>query len=51
MTSGVKRSTVVMGQSTRASDVFPLVEKHRVTLVHVVPALLITWIKCLGAQC
>lgn len=40
----LKGATVVLGQSTRAEDVFRLVERHRVTHIHVVPALLIKWV-------
>lgn len=36
--------TVVMSQSVRGEDVFALVEKHGVTHIAVVPALLIRWI-------
>ncbi len=35
---------VVLADTTRAADVFPLIERHRVTHVPVVPALLIRWI-------
>jgi 2,3-dihydroxybenzoate-AMP ligase len=35
---------VVLGNSTRGEDVFPLIEGHRVTHVAVVPAVLIRWI-------
>ncbi len=35
---------VVLSTSTRAADVFPLIERHRVTHIPVVPALLIRWI-------
>ncbi len=35
---------VVLGASTRPRDVFELVQRHRVTHIHVVPALLIRWI-------
>ena len=35
---------VVLHPSTRGSQVFPLIEKHRVTHIHVVPALLIKWL-------
>jgi len=35
---------IVLSTSTRAADVFRLVERHRVTHVKVVPALLIRWI-------
>ena len=36
--------TVVMSQSVRGEDVFPLIAKHDVTHIAVVPALLIRWI-------
>ncbi len=36
--------TVVLSTSTRAADLFPLIERHRVTHIHVVPALLIRWL-------
>ena len=35
---------VVLSTSAAAPDVFTLVEKHRITHIHVVPALLIGWI-------
>jgi 2,3-dihydroxybenzoate-AMP ligase len=35
---------VVLSTSVRAADVFALVERQRVTHIHVVPALLIRWI-------
>jgi len=35
---------VVLASTTRAADIFPLIERHRVTHIHVVPALLIRWI-------
>ena len=35
---------VVLHPSTRGSQVFPLIEQHRVTHIHVVPALLIKWL-------
>ncbi|MBI2990928.1 MAG: AMP-binding protein, partial [Deltaproteobacteria bacterium] len=35
---------VVLANTTRGEDIFPLVERHRVTHIHVVPALLIRWI-------
>jgi 2,3-dihydroxybenzoate-AMP ligase len=35
---------VVLHPSTRGSQVFPLIEKHKVTHIHVVPALLIKWL-------
>ena len=35
---------VVLHPSTRGSQVFPLIERNRVTHIHVVPALLITWL-------
>jgi 2,3-dihydroxybenzoate-AMP ligase len=36
--------TVVLGTSTRPRDVFELIQRHRVSHVHLVPALLIRWI-------
>jgi len=36
--------TVVLGSSTRSRDVFELIQRHRVTHIHLVPALLIRWI-------
>ncbi len=36
--------TVVLGTSTRPRDVFELIQRHRVTHIHLVPALLIRWI-------
>jgi 2,3-dihydroxybenzoate-AMP ligase len=36
--------TVVLGTSTRPRDVFELIQKHKVTHIHLVPALLIRWI-------
>ena len=36
--------TVVFSQTTRGEALFPLIEKHRVTHIHCVPALLIRWI-------
>ncbi len=36
--------TVVLDTSVRGETIFPLVEKHGVTHIHVVPALLIRWI-------
>lgn len=35
---------VVLHPSTRGEQVFPLIEQHRVTHIHVVPALLIKWL-------
>ena len=35
---------VVLSTSARAGDVFRLVEKHRITHIHLVPAILIGWI-------
>ena len=37
-------SKVVLSTSAAAKDVFGLVEKHKITHIHVVPALLIGWI-------
>jgi 2,3-dihydroxybenzoate-AMP ligase len=36
--------TVVLCTSTRPADVFARIEKHKVTHIHLVPALLIRWI-------
>jgi len=36
--------TVVLSASTRPRDVFELIQRHRVTHIHLVPALLIRWI-------
>jgi 2,3-dihydroxybenzoate-AMP ligase len=36
--------TVVLGTSTRPRNVFELIQRHRVTHIHLVPALLIRWI-------
>ncbi len=35
---------VVLANTTRGEDIFPLIERYRVTHVHVVPALLIRWL-------
>ena len=35
---------VVLANTTRGEDIFPLIERHRITHVAVVPALLIRWI-------
>ena len=40
----LKGATAVLSTSTRPKDVFERVQRHRVTHVHVVPALLIRWI-------
>src|SRR5207302_2282219 len=40
----LRGATVVMGPSTRPREVFELVQRHHVTHIHVVPALLIRWI-------
>ena len=37
-------ATVYLSRSTRGPDVFPVIDRHRVTHIHVVPALLIQWI-------
>ena len=34
----------MLGTSTRPRDVFELIQRHRVTHIHLVPALLIRWI-------
>jgi 2,3-dihydroxybenzoate-AMP ligase len=36
--------TVVLSAGTRPRDVFELIQRHRVTHIHLVPALLIRWI-------
>jgi len=40
----IKGGRVVLTQSARPEDVFGLVQRHKVTHIHVVPALLIRWI-------
>jgi len=40
----IQGGRVVLATSTRPRDVFELVQRHRVTHIHVVPALLIRWI-------
>lgn len=40
----IKGARVVLSTSTRPQDVFRLIERHRVSHIHVVPALLIRWI-------
>lgn len=40
----IKGARVVLSTSARPTDVFALVEKHKVTHIHCVPALLIRWI-------
>lgn len=40
----MKGAKVVLDTSTRAENVFRLIERHRVTHIHLVPALLIQWI-------
>ena len=37
-------ATVYLSRSTRGLDVFAVIDRHRVTHIHVVPALLIQWI-------
>ena len=37
-------ATVYLSRSTRVPDVFAVIDRHRVTHIHVVPALLIQWI-------
>ncbi len=37
-------ATVYLARSNRAADVFAVIDRHRVTHIHVVPALLIRWI-------
>ncbi|MBI2755878.1 MAG: AMP-binding protein [Chloroflexi bacterium] len=36
--------TTVLSQSGRPRDVFALIQRHRVTHIHLVPALLISWV-------
>ncbi len=45
-----KGAKVVLHTSTRPEEVFKLIEKHHVTHIHVVPALLIRWMNdaCIG---
>ena len=40
----ISGGTVVLSTSVRGEDVFRIVERHKVTHIHVVPALLIRWI-------
>ena len=40
----LRGATVVLCGSTRAPEVFAAIDRHRVTHIHVVPALLIRWI-------
>ncbi len=40
----LRGARVILSTSTRAPDVFALVERHHITHIHVVPALLIRWI-------
>ena len=40
----LKGATALLSMARRSEEVFELVERHRVTHVHVVPALLIKWI-------
>jgi 2,3-dihydroxybenzoate-AMP ligase len=40
----LRGARVVMSTSTAAADVFDLVERHRVTHIHLVPSLLIRWL-------
>ena len=37
-------ATVYLSRSTRGPDVFAVIDRHRITHMHVVPALLIQWI-------
>jgi 2,3-dihydroxybenzoate-AMP ligase len=37
-------ATVYLSRSTRGPDVFAVIDRHRITHIHVVPALLIQWI-------
>ena len=40
----IKGARVVLSTSARPEDVFTLIQRHKVTHIHVVPALLIRWI-------
>lgn len=40
----LRGARVVLSTSTRASDIFALVQRYRITHIHVVPSLLIRWI-------
>jgi 2,3-dihydroxybenzoate-AMP ligase len=40
----LRGARVVLSTSARAADIFALVERHHITHIHVVPALLIRWI-------
>jgi 2,3-dihydroxybenzoate-AMP ligase len=40
----IKGARVVLSTSARPADVFRLIERHKVSHIHVVPALLIRWI-------
>jgi 2,3-dihydroxybenzoate-AMP ligase len=40
----LRGATAVLATSTRPEDVFALVQRHRVSHIHLVPALLIRWI-------
>ncbi|TQM36832.1 (2,3-dihydroxybenzoyl)adenylate synthase [Pseudonocardia cypriaca] len=40
----LRGARVVLSTSTRPADVFDLVERHRVTHIHLVPSLLIRWL-------
>jgi len=40
----IKGARVVLSTSARPEDVFHLIERHKITHIHVVPALLIRWI-------
>jgi non-ribosomal peptide synthetase component E (peptide arylation enzyme) len=44
----LRGARVVMSTSTAAADVFDLVERHRVTHIHLVPSLLIRWLSAPG---
>ena len=40
----LRGARVVLSTSARAEDVFPLIQRHRITHIHVVPSLLIRWV-------
>ena len=47
----LRGATVCLAATTRAPQVFAAIDRHRVTHIHVVPALLIRWINDPAAAC
>jgi 2,3-dihydroxybenzoate-AMP ligase len=47
----LRGATVCLSAATRAPQVFATIDRHRVTHIHVVPALLIRWINDPAAGC